>query len=99
MLYNKNMGRPRKPPTERLTRTITGRVTDEQYDELVDDAAHMYDGDLSKALRGALDAAAVLQEILMARDPHAALADLLERSEEEAAREAYFDEFGEYPPE
>lgn len=93
------MGRPRKDPSERLTRTITGRVTDDQYDELVDDAVTLHDGDLSKALRGALDTAAVFRKILNSSDPRAALADLLKRSEEEQAREAYFDEFGEYPPE
>jgi hypothetical protein len=98
LLYNENVGRPRKPEAERLTRTITARVTDEQYDELVDDAIHLYEGDLSKALRGALDASAALSAILKARDPHAALADMIKRGEGEEARELYFEEFGEYPP-
>ncbi len=97
------MGRPRKPPSERLTRTITGRVTDEQYDELVEDAVYVFEGDLSKALRAALDNASAFQKILNSPDPIAALADLLKRSEEERAREeardAYFDHHGEYPPE
>ncbi len=92
------MGRPRKPDAERLTRTITARVTDEQYDELVDAAIHLYEGDLSKALRGALDASAALSDVLNARDPHAALADMIKRGEVEEARELYFEEFGEYPP-
>ena len=78
------MGRPRKPETERLTRTITARVTDEQYDALVEDAVDEYEGDLSKALRGALDAA---------------LAENINRRGREEARELYFEEFGEYPPE
>jgi uncharacterized membrane protein YgcG len=93
------MGRPRKPETERLTRTITARVTDEQYDELIDDAVHLYEGDLSKALRGALDSAGMLRSILTAADPQQALADLLARSDEEEARELYYEEHGEYPPE
>lgn len=92
------MGRPRKPDAERLTRTITARVTDEQYDELVDDAIHFYEGDLSKALRRALDASTALSAILTARDSHAALADMIKRGEDEEARELYFEEFGEYPP-
>ena len=92
------MGRPRKAYAERLTRTITARVTDEQYDELVEDAIHEYDGDLSKALRGALDASAALSAILNSRDPQAALADLIKRGEQEQARDLYFEEFGEYPP-
>lgn len=93
------MGRPRKPEAERLTRTITARVTDEQYDALVGDAVDDYEGDLSKALRGALDASADLSTILSSLDPHAALAEIINRRGQEEARELYFEEFGEYPPE
>jgi hypothetical protein len=74
-------------------------VTDEQYDALVEDAVDEYEGDLSKALRGALDASADLAAILSALDPHAALAEIINRRGREEARELYFEEFGEYPPE
>ena len=79
------MGRPRKE-FHRLTRTLTVRVEDDQYDWLVDRAIDEW-GDMSKAVRSALDSARVMERLLLADDPLAAFRDLLERSEEQGARE------------
>jgi hypothetical protein len=97
MLYNITMGRPRKY-SERMTRTLTLRVPDDLYDWVIELAID-HDGDLSAATRHAITSAQVLEGILRSADPHAALHKLIEDSEREQAREAYFDEFGEYPPE
>jgi uncharacterized protein (DUF1778 family) len=73
------MGRPRKE-FDRLTRTITARVQDEQYDWLVQRAAEDQ-GDLSKALRDAIDSARVMDRLLHAKDPEGELKAMLEREE------------------
>jgi hypothetical protein len=95
------MARPRKY-SERMSRSLGLRLPDAQYDWLIDRAVG-FDGDLSEATRDAIDAARLLYEIISAGDPHARLQRLLEESEQEAAqdafREAYHDEHGEYPPE
>jgi hypothetical protein len=79
------MARPRKE-FHRLTRTLTVRVEDEQYDWLVERAIEEY-GDMSKAVRSALDSAQVMERLLAADDPAAEFRELLARSEEEGARE------------
>jgi hypothetical protein len=79
------MGRPRKE-FHRLTRTITVRVEDDQYDWLVDHAMEEMT-DLSKATRDAIESARTLERILNAEDPFAKFKDLLERSEDAALRE------------
>jgi hypothetical protein len=90
------MGRPRKDPKDRLTRTITARVSDDQFDWLVD---RMDEGEFSASLRETIDLARTFEGILSHRDPVAALRKMLKESEAEAAREAYFDERGHYPGE
>lgn len=82
-----------------MTRTLTLRVPDELYDWLIEQAVDGYDGDLSEATRNILLKSQILDRILFAADPQAELARLLDEAEQEEQREAYFDEFGEYPPE
>lgn len=96
-LYNKTMARPRKYEG-RMTRTLTLRVPDDLYDFVVERAV-VNDGDLSEATRDSLTAARMLFRILGSPDPHAALQEILDDSEREMTREAYFDEHGEYPSE
>jgi hypothetical protein len=79
------LARPRKE-FHRLTRTLTVRVEDEQYDWLVERAMDEW-GDMSKAVRSALDSARLMERLLAADDPLAEFRALLERSEEQAARE------------
>lgn len=79
------MGRPRKE-FHRLTRTLTVRVEDDQYDWLVERATDEW-GDMSKAVRSALESARVMERLLAADNPEGEFRALLERSEEEAARE------------
>jgi hypothetical protein len=69
---------------QRLTRTITARVQDDQYDWLVERAVDE-EGDLSKALRDAIDGARVLERILAAANPLLELEALLQRSDRDAA--------------
>jgi hypothetical protein len=78
------MGRPRKP--NRMSRVITARLGDEQYDWLVERAIDE-EGDLSKALRDAVDAARVFYALVMTADPPEALREHLKQGEEERARE------------
>jgi hypothetical protein len=88
------MGRPRKHPRDRLTRTITARVSDEQFDWLIE---RMDDGEFSASLRNTIDLARVFEVILQDRDPAERFKQFLEDSEKAEARQAYFDEFGKYP--
>ncbi len=90
------MGRPRNP--NRMTRMLTLRVPDEQYDWLMDRVPD-YEGDLSAATRDAIDSARVFERIMNSVDPHRALQELLDESLRQEGREAYFDEFGKYPEE
>jgi hypothetical protein len=90
------MGRPRKDPKDRLTRTITARVSDDQFDWLIE---RMDEGEFSASLREAIDLARTFEGILAKPDPVAALRKILEQSEAEAARQAYFDQHGHYPGE
>ena len=52
---------------------------------------------MSEATRDAIDAARLLYEIITSPDPHARLQGLLDETEREQAREAFFNEFGNYP--
>ena len=79
------MGRPRKE-FHRLTRTITVRVEDEQYDWLVERALDEH-GDLSKSVREAIESARTFSRLLDAKDPLARFTELLQRSEQQGARE------------
>jgi hypothetical protein len=79
------MGRPRKE-FHRLTRTLTVRVEDEQYDWLVERAIDEF-GDMSKAVRSALDSARMMERLLLAQDPVEEFRVLIEQSEEQGARE------------
>jgi hypothetical protein len=82
-----------------MTRTLTLRVPDELYDWLIQQAVDGHDGDLSEATRSVLLKSQILDRILLAGDPQAELGRVLAEAEGQEAREAYFDEFGEYPPE
>jgi hypothetical protein len=90
------MGRPRKDPKDRLTRTITARVSDEQFDWLVE---RMEEGEFSAALRNTIDLARLFESILLDPDPRSRFAQMLKDSEKEQARQEYFEEFGVYPDE
>lgn len=92
------MGRPRKYEG-RMTRTLTLRVPDELYDWLIQQAVDGHEGDLSEATRSVLIKSQILDRILSARDPQAELKLILEESEEQTGREAFFTEFGHYPEE
>jgi arginine deiminase len=84
------MARPRKE-FNRLSRTITARLLDDQYDWLVDKAIDGEHGDLSKALREAVEQARIMEKLLQSADPLEAFRAMLERSEQAALAE----EFGE----
>jgi hypothetical protein len=90
------MGRPRKDPKDRLTRTVTARVSDDQFDWLIDG---MEDGEFSASVRNAIDLARMFERLLGDPDPVVALQKILKDRDEEAGREAYFDEYGHYPGE
>jgi hypothetical protein len=64
-----------------MTRTLTVRISDEQYEWLVD-RMDTEDLDLSQTTRDALDAARVFIGILEARDPHREFRELMERSKD-----------------
>jgi hypothetical protein len=78
------MGRPRK--LNKMTRVVTARVTDDQWDWLAERAMEIHDGDLSKAVREGLLFGQVMTDILSAPDPQAALDEFLRRSEDEKCR-------------
>jgi hypothetical protein len=80
-----------------MTRLVQTRVTDDQYDWLVEDAIHFYDGSLSRAVRAAVEAAQVLEKILSAPDPAAKLSEMIEAGHQEEGLEAYHDIHGRYP--
>jgi hypothetical protein len=65
---------------------IQARVTDGQYDWLVERAIDEY-GDMSEAIRNTIDAARVFTDILNARDRERAFREFLARSQEEDARD------------
>jgi hypothetical protein len=69
-----------------MSRVITARLGDAQYDWLIE-RAYGEEGGLSWALRDAVDAARIFYDVLKAEDPPEALRDFLRRSEDEQARE------------
>ena len=69
------MGRPRK--LETLTQPIGGRIRNEQAEWLRTQADGRFDGELSRALRWALDQAQVLTILLEADDPVVAMDEML----------------------
>jgi hypothetical protein len=69
-----------------MSRVITARLGDAQYDWLIERAVEE-EGDMSWALRDSVDAARIFYDLLKADDPPGALREFLRRSEEEQARE------------
>jgi hypothetical protein len=69
-----------------MTRVVTARVTDDQWDWLEERAIELHDGDLSKAVREGILFGQIMSDILSARDPRAAFSEFLARSEEERDR-------------
>ena len=78
------MGRPRK--LDKMTRVVTARVTDDQWDWLAERAVEIHGGDLSKAVREGILFGQLMTEILSSKDPPAALNEFLQRSKEEESR-------------
>jgi hypothetical protein len=74
------MGRPRK--LDKMTRVVTARVTDEQFDFLAERAVHHYGGDLSQAVREAVVFAEEFLKLFDAEDVNSAFRDMLHRWEE-----------------
>ena len=96
MITFTRMGRPRKAPEDRLSRGITARLSDDQYEWLIGRIDEGAPG-LSESLRDAIDLAQVFERILLSPDPVKTLRKVLKESEREAAHEAYREEWGEYP--
>jgi hypothetical protein len=69
-----------------MSRVITARLEDEQYDWLIE-RARDEEGDLSKALRDAIDQARIFLDLLNRSDPPAELREMIRRGEEDEARE------------
>jgi hypothetical protein len=69
------MARPRK--LETLTRTISGRIRPVQDVWLRYEADQRFEGEVSRALRWALDQAQVFAEIMREPDPAQALDEML----------------------
>jgi hypothetical protein len=69
-----------------MSRMIQARVTDLQYDWLVERAIDER-GDMSVAIRDAIDMARMFNDLLKSPDAPDALRDLLKQSAEEQARE------------
>jgi len=92
-----NMARPRK--LETLTRTISGRIRPSQDIWLRYQADQRFDGELSRALRWALDQAEAFTTIMRDSDPVAALDEMLhphepgDPEEEIAEAEREFEEW------
>lgn len=71
------MGRPRK--LNKMTRVVTARVTDDQFDFLADRAMSNYGGDLSQAVRESIVYAEEFLKLFDAEDPGHAFRDMLQR--------------------
>jgi hypothetical protein len=69
-----------------MSRVITARLGDAQYDWLIE-RAYGEEGGLSWALRDAVDAARVFYGLLEEANPPEALREHLKQSEEDHARE------------
>lgn len=70
---------------------VQARVGDRQYDWLVERAIDER-GDMSQAIRDAIDAARIFHDLLATPDPPEALREFLKRSEEEQVREEALEE-------
>lgn len=79
------MGRPRSE--NRMSRMVQARITDEQYDGLIELAEKGFDGDLSKAIRSALTGGLILSELLNSPEPRAAFDEMLERESPESGED------------
>jgi len=87
------MGRPRNK--NRMSRMVQARVTDEQYNWLYYRAVEFHEGDLSQAIREAINFSVELVEILEAESPPDALVETMERwrrEYEDSRDEVYMDE-------
>jgi len=69
-----------------MSRMIQARVTDPQYDWLVERAI-AEEGDMSAAIRGTIDLARIFTDLLHSTDPPKALKEFLRHSHEEQLRE------------
>jgi hypothetical protein len=69
-----------------MSRMIQARVTDPQYDWLVERAIDE-EGDMSAAIRGTIDLARIFTDLLHSPDPPKALKEFLRQSREEQLRE------------
>ena len=69
-----------------MSRMVQARVTDEQYDWLIERAVDE-EGDMSKALRDTVDSARIFHALVATADPPKALREFLKRSEQEQARQ------------
>jgi hypothetical protein len=69
-----------------MSRMIQARVTDPQYDWLIERAVDE-EGDMSAAIRGTIDMARVFSDLLHSADPPEALREFLRDSREEQERE------------
>ena len=65
---------------------IQARVTDAQYDWMIERAVDE-EGDMSAAIRGAIDMARIFSDLIHSPDPPEALREFLRHSEEERLRE------------
>jgi hypothetical protein len=69
------MGRPRK--LEQLTQPLSGRIRNDQHIWLRAQADHLFEGEMSRALRWALEQAQVLTLLLDDPDPVRAMDEML----------------------
>ena len=86
------MGRPRKIPSERLSRYVQARVTDYQWNWLEYKAVEDFDGDLSKALRWCIDQSVTWAEIMEADNPRAKFDELMASAVSKYELELHMDE-------
>lgn len=80
-----------------MSRLVQARVSDEQYEWLIENAVDFHEGELSAAVRDAIEQAQAFSKLLGHADPPAELAAMIERGRKEEARDAYYDEYGHYP--
>jgi hypothetical protein len=85
------MGRPRK--LEQLTRPLSGRIRVEQDVWLRVEADRRFDGEISRALRWAIDQAQVLTMLLNDPDPVQAMDEMLHPEEAVAEAERELEEW------
>lgn len=69
----------RRKYQNRMTRLVQARVSDEHYDWLVQNAIDFHDGELSAAVRDAIEQAEIMERLLSAADPVAELKGIIDR--------------------